>query len=518
MVADYNSRGPISCYNRHAMPADTTTLVIFGASGDLTRNKLIPALFGLWRKERLPAGFHLVGMSRSVPPTEAFCADIRQAAMDGSDDDRPAWDAFASRIETLQGDPTTAEALSRLNAHLAGAETAQGATSNRLYYLATPPHVYTGVITSMGQVGLLDRGQGWRRVVIEKPFGSNLASAQELNRVVHAALDEDQVYRIDHYLGKETVQNLLVFRFANSIFEPLWNRRYIDHVQITVSETVGVEQRGDFYDRVGVLRDMFQNHLMQILSFVAMEPPASFSADALRDERSKVLRSVRPIEHAAVLSETVRAQYEGYLQEPGVAANSTTPTYAALRLNIDNWRWQGVPFYVRSGKHMAVKSTGVLIQFKSVPHLMFPLPPGEAIRPNALELCLQPDEGMHLVFEVKVPDTSIAMRSVDMDFHYADDFGPEAIPDAYERLLLDALMGDASLFTRADTIELAWTLVDPIQQAWDQAGAARLARYPQGSWGPPEADALLAQDGRGWSRSCVSHPDSPRHLRLLQAR
>ena len=488
---------------------DSTTLVIFGASGDLTRRKLIPALYNAARKDRLPAGFRLLGMSRSVLPTPEFRADMRQAALGPEAPPDAEWETFAQTVETLRGDPTSADDLGQLDRRLGQLERAVGGSANRLFYLATPPHVYPEVIARLGTLGMTDQANGWRRLVIEKPFGSDLPTAQALNQSIHQVLDESQVYRIDHYLGKETVQNVLVFRFANSIFEPLWNRRYIDHVQITVAETVGVEHRGDFYDRVGVLRDMFQNHLMQVLSMVAMEPPSSFDANALRDERSKVLRAVRPIAAQAMMTETVRAQYQGYLQETGVAPDSTTPTYAALRLYIDNWRWQGVPFYLRSGKALPAKTTGVLIQFKSVPHVMFPLPPGRSIRPNALEICLQPDEGMHLVFEVKVPDTMSEMRSVDMDFHYAEAFGPDAIPDAYERLLLDALAGDASLFTRADTIELAWQLVDPIQRAWESAGGLGLTTYPQGAWGPTAADDLLASDGRSWSSSCMEHRHSP---------
>jgi len=485
---------------------DSTTLVIFGASGDLTRRKLVPALYNASRKGRLPAGFRLFGMSRSVLPTPEFRADMRQAALGNDATADAEWEDFAGTIETLRGDPTSSEDLGQLHRRLGDSEAKLDGAANRLYYLATPPHVYPEVIARLGDLGMTAQANGWRRLVVEKPFGSDLPTAQALNQAIHHVLDESQVYRIDHYLGKETVQNVLVFRFANSIFEPLWNRRYIDHVQITVAETVGVEHRGDFYDRVGVLRDMFQNHLMQVLSMVAMEPPSSFDADALRDERSKLLRAVRPVLAPATSRETVRAQYDGYRQEPGVAPDSSTPTYAALRLYIDNWRWQGVPFYLRSGKSLAGKTTGVLIQFKSVPHVMFPLPPGRSIRPNALELCLQPDEGMHLVFEVKVPDTMSEMRSVDMDFHYAEAFRPEAIPDAYERLLLDALAGDASLFTRADTIELAWQLIDPIQRAWDDAGGLGLSTYPRGSWGPSAADDLLAADDRRWSGSCMDHP------------
>jgi len=479
---------------------DTTSIIIFGASGDLTSRKLVPALFSLHRKGRLPEGFHLVGMARSEKDSAAFRAELQAAAAQAHPD---AWPAFASQVEYLRGDPTDATALARLDSLLASFE--RGGAAHRLYYLATPPHVYADIVQRLGAVGMVDQSAGWRRVIIEKPFGSDLASAQGLNRLLHHVLAEEQIYRIDHYLGKETVQNVLVFRFANSIFEPLWNRNYVDHVQVTVAETTGVEHRGPFYDQVGVVRDMFQNHLMQVVAMAAMEPPSSFDPEALRDERAKLLRAVRPFRPEDVRHNTVRAQYAGYRTEPGVASNSSTPTFAALRLAIDNWRWQGVPFYLRSGKGLAAKVTSIVIQFKSVPHVMFPLPSGKSIRPNTLSIWLQPDEGMHLQFEVKIPGTLADMRSVDMDFHYAEAFGLDAIPEAYERLLLDALQGDPSLYTRADAIELAWGLVDPILQSWEQSGTPPLLNYSPGTWGPAEAEALLARDGRAWSAGDIEH-------------
>jgi len=480
----------------------TTILVIFGASGDLTRRKLIPALFELHRKGRLPQGFRLLGAARSPATDDMFREQARQglqtfapASFDGA-----AWDTFATSLHYLEGDfAVEAESgrLARRLAEIAG----DGASSNLLFYLATPPEAYTGLVDALAAVGLTVEGDGWRRVVIEKPFGSDLETARLLNAALHRHLREDQIYRIDHYLGKETVQNVLVLRFANSIFEPIWNRNYIDHVQITAAEAVGIEHRGRFYDSVGVLRDVFQNHLLQLLTMVAMEPPASFDPEALRDERQKVLQSVRAISEADAASHTLRGQYEGYRQEDGVDPASQTATYGSLRLFIDNWRWQGVPFYLRSGKSLAGKTTQVSIQFKSVPHLMFPLPPGQTIRPNALFICLQPDEGIHLRFEVKVPDSLRQFRSVDMEFHYAEDFGPQAIPEAYERLLLDAFNGDASLYMRADGIELGWALVDPIRRAWDM-GQPKLHRYTRGSWGPSAAVAFLGIDGRGWAMGC----------------
>jgi glucose-6-phosphate 1-dehydrogenase len=334
-------------------------------------------------------------------------------------------------------------------------------------------------------------------VVIEKPFGTDLKSARQLNEQIHKVLNEQQIYRIDHYLGKETVQNILVSRFANTIFEPLWNRNYIDHVEITVAEKVGVEHRGRFYDQVGVLRDMFQNHLLQLVSLVAMEPPVSFDASALRNEKVKVLSAIQPMKEDEVPRRTVRAHYKGYREEEGVDPQSTAATYAALRLQIDNWRWQGVPFYLRSGKYLKEKLSQVTIEFKEPPHLLFPNAQ-EQMTPNMLVLYLQPDEGIHLRFEAKVPDSVSRMRSVDMEFHYADSFGKTAIPEAYERLLLDTITGDASLFTRADEVETAWGIVDPILRVWE-AEKQPLAFYEPGSWGPQEADELLAREKRMWS-------------------
>ena len=406
------------------------------------------------------------------------------------------WNDFASSLAYQQGRYTDLADFKKLGKFLKDWEKDSG---NRIYYMATPPGVFPNIIDLLGLTDQLGEQNGWRRVVIEKPFGTDFESARSLNEQIHKALSEKQIYRIDHYLGKETVQNILVARFANTIFEPLWNRNYIDHVEITVAEQVGVEHRARFYDQVGVLRDMFQNHLLQLVSLVAMEPPASFDASALRNEKVKVLSAIQPITAEDVPHRTVRAQYKGYREEEGVSKDSTTPTYAAVRLQIDTWRWQGVPFYLRSGKCLKEKLSQITIEFKEPPHLLFPNA-REQMTPNMLVLYLQPDEGMHLRFEAKVPDTGSQTRSVDMEFHYADSFGKTAIPEAYERLLLDVLTGDAALFTRADEVETAWGIIDPILQAWeDPAGEQPLALYEPGSRGPREADELLAQENRKWS-------------------
>lgn len=474
------------------------SIVIFGASGDLTQRKLIPSLFNLCRKDRMPEKFRIVGYGNTEFSQEQFQDHLKKgldefASFEYTDKE---WERFAPTLEYLQGRYTDLADFRKLDKFLKDWE---GGSGNRIYYMATPPGVFPNIIDLLGLTDQLSEQNGWRRVVIEKPFGTDYASARNLNEQIHKALNERQIYRIDHYLGKETVQNILVSRFANTIFEPLWNRNYIDHVEITVAEKVGVEHRGRFYDQVGVLRDMFQNHLLQIASLVAMEPPTSFDATALRNEKVKVLSAIQPMKDNEVQRNTVRAQYKGYREEEGVAEESTTPTYAAVRLQVDNWRWQGVPFYLRSGKCLQEKLSQVTIEFKEPPHLLFPNAK-EHMTPNMLVLYLQPDEGMHLRFEAKVPDTGAETRSVDMEFHYADSFGKTAIPESYERLLLDTISGDASLFTRADEVETAWGIIDPILKAWDtSSGKQPLALYKPNSWGPEEADELLAKDKRKWS-------------------
>jgi glucose-6-phosphate 1-dehydrogenase len=472
-----------------------TSIVIFGASGDLTQRKLIPSLFNLYCKERLPKTYRIVGYGSTDFNDESFREHLKQGMKEFSDAKytEQEWNDFASHVAYLRHGYTAPD-FNDLNKFL---NDWQGEDGNRVYYMATPPDAFPNIINLLGETHQLQENHGYRRVVIEKPFGTDLESAKKLNEQIHKVLKETQIYRIDHYLGKETVQNILVTRFANTIFEPLWNRNYIDHVEITVSEKVGVEHRGKFYDRVGILRDMFQNHLLQLLALTAMEPPVSFEASALRNEKVKVLSAITPMKEDEIVVASVRGQYKGYRQEEGVDPNSTTPTYGAVRFYVNNWRWQGVPFYLRSGKYLKEKLSQVTIQFKCPPHLLFPAQQGD-MTPNILVLYLQPDEGIHWRFEAKVPDTVAELRSVDMEFHYADSFGKTSLPDAYERLLLDTMTGDASLFTRADEVETAWGIIDPIIKTWE-AQKEPLAFYDPGTWGPKESDELLAQDGRSWS-------------------
>ena len=482
----------------------STSIIIFGASGDLTQRKLIPSFFNLFRKRKTPKEFNIVGYGWTPFTDDQFREHLHQGVKEyaGYEFTEEEWSLFGPHLNYQRGKYDDLAGFKKLADYL---QKLEGGDANRLYYMAIPPSLFPDIITNLDATGQIKEEKGWRRVVVEKPFGTDLETAKELNGQVHKVLREDQVYRIDHYLGKETVQNILFTRFANTIFEPLWNRNYIDSVQITVAEEVGVGHRGGYYDGVGVLRDMFQNHLLQLVTLVAMEPPASFNAEALRNEKVKVLSAVQPIRDHEVAENTVRGQYWGYRSEPDVRKNSSTPTYAAMRLFINNWRWQGVPFYLRSGKNMAEKQTQIIIRFKEPPLAMFPMPPGQKMTPNMLVLYLQPDEGVHLRFEAKAPDTMAETRSVDMEFHYAESFGPTAIPEAYERLLLDAIQGDASLFTRADEVEMAWGLIDPILRAWETNQTPPLAAYEEGTWGPSLANTMLERDGRAWMHEEASH-------------
>jgi glucose-6-phosphate 1-dehydrogenase len=485
----------------------TNCIVIFGASGDLTRRKLIPSLFYLYCKDRLPENWRIVGVARTPMSDDAFRDKMEAGLKEFAPADYLAdkWLEFARNLHYQRGDLEAVEGYHALDTRIRALAGEGGGPANRIYYLAVAPHLYGPTITNLGQAGMVAESKGWRRVVIEKPFGRDLPSAMALNRTVHEALNESQIYRIDHYLGKETVQNILVFRFANSLFEPVWNRNYIDHVQITAAETVDVEHRAGYYDGVGVMRDMVQNHMLQLLSLVAIEPPASFEADALRNEKVKLFAAIRHIEPEEVADHTVRGQYEGYREAVGVKPDSETATFAALQLYVDNWRWQGVPFYLRSGKDLAKKTSEISILFKRPPHMMFPNPNDLNMEPNELSICIQPDEGIHFSFQAKVPDAPAEMRRVDMSFHYGGAFGEISIPDAYERLLLDVLKGDASLFTRGDAIELAWGLVDKILKGWESEAAPPLVTYEPGSWGPAESAQLIAHDGYSWSLGCERH-------------
>ncbi len=481
------------------------SILIFGASGDLTQRKLIPALFNLYQKDRLPE-LHILGTSRSAFTDEEFrdhlLAGIHKFSPESFQPE--SWERFSKKIHYLSGNLTDPGDYKILAEKLSWLE---NGAANRLYYLAISPEFYTQTVRNLGKSGLAEQEPGdrspWRHVIIEKPYGRDLTTAQELNDRIHEIFSEDQIYRIDHYLGKETAQNILFFRFANTIFEPVWDRRYIDNIQITVAESVDVGHRADYYDKAGILRDMFQNHLLQLLSLVAMEAPASFNADAIRNERVKLLRSIRPLER----EDSVAGQYVGYCSASGVADYSRTPTYAALKLYIDNWRWRGVPFYLRSGKSLKRKATEINIEFQRPPHLMFGLTDPDQITPNILSICIQPDEGIHLKFQAKEPDSEQNMRPVDMEFHYQRFFDHKKLPGAYERLLSEAIAGDPSLFTRSDGIETAWSIIDPLIQSWEDHTTDDLAVYNPGTWGPDEANELLAREGHCWRMNCGIHKD-----------
>jgi glucose-6-phosphate 1-dehydrogenase len=479
-------------------------LVVFGASGDLTHRKLLPALERLSRRRLLPAAFAIVGVARTELSDEQF----RELMIEAVPNAGPGWGEIVKNSRYVAGEYDNPATFDNLRAQLDEIDEQLGTGGTRTYYMATVPDVFEMVAAALGKVGLNQPNNSGAsvRLVIEKPFGRDLASARELDAALHNVFEESQIYRIDHYLGKETVQNVLALRFANAIFEPLWSRNYIDHVQITVAESLGVERRGGFYEKAGALRDIVQNHVMQVLSLTLMEPPGSVDAQGIRDEKVKALRSVVVPTRQDVLDDVVRAQYDsgwsegqavpGYRQEEGVDPHSQTETFVAMKLRVDNWRWAGVPFYIRTGKRLPKRLTEVALQFKSVPHLPFSASESRGLHPNALVMRIQPDEGVTLRFGAKVPGQAFQVRDVLMDFSYGAAFLEEA-PDAYERLLLDAMVGDPTLFIRSDEVDQAWQIVDPIIDTWTSGGAP-LHGYAAGSWGPRQAEALIERDGRQW--------------------
>ncbi|HEX5589608.1 MAG TPA: glucose-6-phosphate dehydrogenase [Candidatus Limnocylindrales bacterium] len=491
---------------------DPHVMVLFGATGDLSHRKVFPALAQLWRTNLLPQDWMLVAVGRRPYDDASFRAEVAKSLERFS---RVALDPevarqFLGRIVYHQGDFADEAAFDRLTARLDELDREHGTHGDRLFYLATQPSAFPLIVGQLGRCGLDHEvhGGGWRRIVIEKPFGRDLESAKRLNREVGKVFREAQVYRIDHYLGKETVRNLLVFRFGNGIFEPLWNRRYVDHVQITMAESIGVEERGSFYEETGATRDVVQNHLLQLMTLVAMEPPATFEADALRDEKVKVLRAIPEPTRADVANNVIRGQYgpgwvaaepvQGYRAESEVDPESETETFLAARFQVDDWRWSGVPFYLRAGKRLPKRATEIAIQFREVPHRLFKDAAVDP-EPNVLAIRVQPDEGILLRFGSKVPGLGLDIRTVTMDFTYGSAFSVDS-PDAYETLILDAMLGDASLFTRADEVEAAWSIATPIVESWLDAPAPDFPNYAAGTWGPEAAEALIERDGRRWRR------------------
>ena len=510
MTTLVESVNPLRSGTRLERTAEPCVVVIFGATGDLTRRKLLPALYRLARQRLLPAEFAILGTARHAMSDEEFRLKMREALDEFSEEeiDEAAWDSFATGLFYLPGEFDDQQLYASINAKLGEINAARNTQGNHLFYLATAPEFFGIVASQLGAAGLArPETQGWTRIIVEKPFGHDLESAKSLNVELAAVFNENQIFRIDHYLGKETVQNLLVFRFANSIFEPIWNHNYIDHVQITNAEGIGVEGRGGYYEKAGAIRDMIQNHVFQIVALIAMESPTSLEPNSVRDEKIRAMRSVRAIPTDRVDEFAARGQYgpgtvlgdtvPGYREEPGVDPQSSTETFAALKLQFANWRWADVPFYLRSGKRMPKRLTEIAIQFKAVPHQLF-TESDTPLQPNALVIRIQPNEGITLRFGAKLPGQAMRIRWVNMDFRYGASFGVKA-PEAYERLLLDCMLGDSTLYARRDMVERGWEIVSPILDAWGQP-AANFPNYAAGSWGPGSSFALIEQDGRSWRK------------------
>jgi glucose-6-phosphate 1-dehydrogenase len=499
-----------SSQQQAAHPAGPCLMVIFGASGDLTKRKLIPALYNLARSHYLPEDFAVLGFAVDPMTTEQFRESISAAARELSEVpvDLDTWNPFVERLYYMQGDFGDPGAYARLRDTIADIGDRCRVGGNCLFYLATSPSFFGKVIEQLGAAQLVHEEEGhWRRVIIEKPFGHDLQSSIDLNREIGKVLREDQIYRIDHYLGKETVQNMMIFRFGNGIFEPVWNRRYIDHVQITVAETVGVERRGGYYEHAGALRDMAPNHLFQLVSLIGMEPPISFAADAVRDEKAKVIHAIQTMHPTECLNCAVRGQYgpgeidgkpvPGYRSEPDVRPDSSTETFVALKLAIDNWRWADVPFYLRTGKRMAAHSSEIAIVFKKPPFILFRQTPVEHLQPNLLVIKIQPEEGIWLSIGAKIPGPFVDIGAVRMSFTYSDYFG-RTPSTGYETLIYDCMIGDSTLFQRADMVEAGWSVVQPLIEAWSSQNPSDFPNYAAGSWGPEAAQEMLHRDGRRW--------------------
>jgi glucose-6-phosphate 1-dehydrogenase len=503
---------PLGKFSLEPLPAgDSCLLVIFGASGDLTRRKLIPALYNLACVGCMNPQFEVLGVGRTPLSSEDFRLKLREAASKSSDIrdfNEGGWRKFESLLHYFAGDINDPQFGARLREQLDEMQRA-GSSANRLFYVSTPASVAGPIIDGLEQAGLNRNDTGWTRIILEKPFGHDLKSAQDLNEVIHKVFDEKDVYRIDHYLGKETVQNILVFRFGNSLFEPVWNRNYIDYVEITAAETVGVEGRAGFYEETGALRDMVANHLLQLLALTAMEPPIAFDADSVREQKVQVLRSIRPMTVDEVAKRTVRGQYgpgevrgksvPGYRQEPDVASNSATETYAAVEFYVDNWRWAGVPFYIRTGKRLSRQVSEIRVHLKRTPQALFASTPYDQLGPNVITMRIQPDDGISIAFDAKRPGSQMRTLTVDANFSYESVFGSKG-PPAYETLLLDSMRGDATLFTRRDEVEAEWRIITPIEQAWKQLAAPSFPNYAAGSDGPIEAEALITGEHRRWRR------------------